>query len=92
MTATDRANIVRSVVRSVVNEAELVLCSGDVPSKERLSSLISMIDNTLLFTFSVPGYMPREMGRLKELKNKAYSLYLKKYGKIVQRGLDVILE
>lgn len=88
MTATNRAK----VVRSAVNEAELVLCSGDVPSKERLVSLISMIDNTLLFAFSVPGYLPRETGRLKELKNKAYSLYSKKYGKIVQKGLDIVLE
>lgn len=88
MTATDRAK----VVRSAVNEAELVLRSGDVPSKEELSSLISMIDNVLFFLFSAPGYMPRETGQLKELKNKAYSLYSKKYGKIVQKGLEVILE
>ena len=88
MTATDRDK----VIRSVVNEAELVLCSGDVPSKERLSSLISMIDNTLLFVFLSTVICREKTGRLKELKNKAYSLYSKKYGKIVQKGLDIVLE
>ena len=87
MTATERIK----TVNAAINEANLVLHMG-IPSKKELASLISMIDNTILCISSNPGYVPKNIGSLYSLKEEAYRLYTGKYGNIIQKGLDVILE
>lgn len=87
MTATERIRI----VNTAINEANLVLHMG-MPDKEELKSLISMIDNTILCVTSAPGYIPKDIGLLYSLKEEAYRLYTGKYGNIIQKVLDVILE
>ena len=87
MTAMERIRI----VNVAINEANLVLHMG-MPSKKELASLISMIDNTILCITSAPGYIPQNITSLYLLQEEAYKLYSKKYGRIIQKGLDVILE
>ena len=79
------------VVRAAVNEADLVLYGGGDPSKERLATLISMLDNVILCITSVPGYIPAEVSSLKALRGEACDKYRRKGGKITRSGLDTIL-
>lgn len=87
VTATERVK----TVNAAIDEASTVLYMG-MPDKEELKSLISMINNTILCVTSAPGYIPQNITSLYLLQEEAYRLYSKKYGKIIQKGLDVTLE
>lgn len=87
MTATEKIK----TVNTAIDEAGIILHTG-MPDKERLKSLISMINNTILCITSTPGYIPQNITSLYLLQEKAYELYSKKYGKVILKGLDVVLE
>lgn len=87
MTVAERS----MVVRAACNEADLVLYGGGDPSKERLATLILMLDNVILCITSAPGCVPAEMLSLKALRWDACDRYRQKGGKITRRGLDTIL-
>ena len=87
MTATERIK----TVNAAIDEAGIVLHMG-MPDKEELKSLISMINNTILCVTSAPGYIPQNITSLYLLQEEAYELYNEKYGKVILKGLDVVLE